>query len=306
MSLAPAILPFSQDVRSGKDSAPVLNALTVDVEDYYHVSAFESQVDRTTWDERESRVVANTARLLEILAWASVQGTFFVLGWVADRHPHLVRTIQRAGHEIACHGYWHRLIYRQSPAEFRADLKRARDSLEDLTGSAVQAYRAPSFSITRRSLWALEILIEEGFRIDCSIYPTLHHRYGLVSAPLWPHRIIRPAGTLVEFPMPVYRRLGFPLPIGGGGYLRLFPYAFTRHGLRDINRRGHPFAVYLHPWEIDPNQPRLVEGAFRGFRHYVNLCKTEQRLTRLLGDFAFGTLGQVCAGIPALLQRKVP
>jgi polysaccharide deacetylase family protein (PEP-CTERM system associated) len=203
MTPAPAILPFAQDVRSRKDRAPPLNALTVDVEDYYHVSAFEGQVDRATWDQRESRVVANTARILDILARASVRGTFFILGWVADKHPHLVRSIQRAGHEIACHGYWHRLIYRQTPAGFREDLKRARDTLEALTGSAVQAYRAPSFSITRRSLWALDILIEEGFRIDCSIYPTLHDRYGMVGAPRWPHHISRPAGTILEFPMPV-------------------------------------------------------------------------------------------------------
>jgi polysaccharide deacetylase family protein (PEP-CTERM system associated) len=262
-------------------------------------------VDRASWGKYPARVVGNTATILDLVAEAGVRGTFFVLGWVADRHPYLVRTIQRAGHEIACHGYWHRLIYQQTPAEFRADLRRARAVLEDITGTAVNAYRAPSFSITRRSLWALDILIEEGFRIDCSIYPTLHDRYGLADAPWWPHTIVRPAGEILEFPLPVYRRLGFPVPVGGGGYLRLFPYAFTRHALRTINRQGRPFAVYVHPWEVDSEQPRLVRGPFRAFRHYVNLRKTEARLRQLLRDFSFGTLGQVCAGLPRVLHRKV-
>src|SRR5262249_9650874 len=162
--------------------------------------------------------------------------------------------------------------------EFRDDLRRARDLLENLTGAAVRAYRAPSFSITRRSLWALDILIEEGFTTDSSIYPTHHDRYGIAGTPLSPHRIRRPAVETWRFPMPVSRRLGYPLPVGGGGYFRLYPYAFTRHALRAINREGRPFVVYLHPWELDPAQPRLNPGRVRAFRHYVNLHRTEERL----------------------------
>jgi polysaccharide deacetylase family protein (PEP-CTERM system associated) len=231
------------------------------------------------------------------LADASVRGTFFILGWVAERQPALVRAIQGGGHEIACHGYWHRLIYRQTPEEFRADLRQAQDVLQDITGGPVRAYRAPSFSIIRRSLWALDILIEEGFAIDSSIYPTVHDRYGLAGAPPEPHRLVRPAGELWEFPLPIYRRLGYPLPVGGGGYLRLYPYPCTRHGLQAINAEGRPFVVYLHPWELDPEQPRLAPGRLRAFRHYVNLHRTERRLRALVRDFRFGTISDVLNGL---------
>jgi polysaccharide deacetylase family protein (PEP-CTERM system associated) len=281
----------------GGQEAPVLNALTVDVEDYFHVSGFETCVDRTCWESFEPRVEAGTAKILEALDRAWVRGTFFILGWVAKRHPDLVRRIRRAGHEIACHSYWHRLVYRQTPQAFREDLRQARDVLQDLTGEPVRTYRAPSFSITRRSLWALDVLIEEGFAIDSSIYPTRHDRYGLAGAPLQPHRICRPGGEIWEFPLPVYRRLGYPLPIGGGGYLRLYPYRFTRHGLRAINRKGRPFIAYVHPWELDPEQPRLSPGRLRSFRHYINLHRTGPRLVKLLRDFRFGTIGQVLAGL---------
>jgi succinoglycan biosynthesis protein ExoA len=282
---------------AGRESRPLLNALTVDVEDYYHVSGFEGIVDRARWPEFESRVAAGTDKILRALEAASAHGTFFVLGWVAARHPELVRTIQRAGHEIGCHSYWHRLAYRQTPAEFRADLRQARDLLQDITGTPVVAYRAPSFSITRQSLWALDILIEEGFRYDSSIYPTHHDRYGIAGAPLWPHQIIRPSGTLWEFPMAVYRCFGYPLPIGGGGYFRLYPYAFTRHGLWAINAEGRPFAVYLHPWELDPEQPRLSAGRLKAFRHYVNLHRTQRRLECLLRDFPLGAMSDVHASL---------
>jgi polysaccharide deacetylase family protein (PEP-CTERM system associated) len=270
--------------------APLLNALTIDVEDYYHVSAFEGVVGRERWPQMESRVEASTERVLDILADAGVRGTFFVLGWVAERQQRLVQTIARAGHEIACHGHWHRLIYTQTPDEFRDDLCRARDILEDLTGRRVAAYRAPSFSVTKDSLWALDILIEEGFTVDSSIYPTHHDRYGLAGTPLGPHAIERPGGTLWEFPPPVWRLLGYPLPVGGGGYFRLYPYAVTRRGLRAINAAGRPFAVYLHPWELDPEQPRVKAGWAKHFRHYVGLRRTADRLAALLRDFAFGTL----------------
>lgn len=276
-------------------SAGLLNALTVDVEDYYHVSGFEHVVARTQWDRFESRVEANTYRVLERLAEAGVRGTFFVLGWVAERHPGLVRAIHDEGHEIGCHSHWHRLVYNLTPAEFRADLCRACDVLQDAIGQPVTAYRAPSFSVTTQSLWALDILVEEGFTLDSSIYPTHHDRYGIPGAPLGPHALERPGGTLWEYPPPVWRLLGYPLPVGGGGYFRLYPYALTRRGLGAINAAGRPFAVYLHPWELDPQQPRLAPGRLRAFRHYVNLRRTESRLVRLLRDFRFGTLSESLA-----------
>jgi polysaccharide deacetylase family protein (PEP-CTERM system associated) len=292
-----AILPFPT-ARELPEPIPCprrLNALTIDVEDYFHVSAFERCVDRNSWDTMESRIEDSTWRLLDCLADAEVRGTFFVLGWVAERHPDLVRSIRSAGHEIGCHTYSHRLIYEQTPEEFRADLRRGLHVLEDILGQSVRAFRAPSFSITRQSLWALDILVEEGITLDSSIYPTHHDRYGIPGTPLAPHRIDRDAGSLWEFPPPVYRFLGYPLPIGGGGYFRLYPYAFTRLGLARINAAGRPFAAYLHPWEFDPEQPRLRPGRLRAFRHYVNLSRTEPRLKYLLRDFTFGTLSEALA-----------
>ncbi len=273
-------------------TAGLLNALTIDVEDYYHVSAFERCVRRDQWDSFESRVEANTLRLLDILAEEGVRATFFVLGWVAQRHPDLVRAIQDAGHEIGCHSHEHRLIYDQTPQEFRQDLRRCLDLLQDILGQPVRAYRAPSFSITPRSLWALDILLEEGIQIDSSIYPTHHDRYGMPGAPLQPHPLELPSGILWEFPPPVWNLCGYPLPVGGGGYFRLYPYALTRRGLGAINRAGRPFAVYLHPWEIDPAQPRLRPGRMTALRHYVGLRHTEARLRRLVRDFAFGTISE--------------
>lgn len=281
------ILPFSR--------AP-LNALTIDVEDYYHVSGFEHCVDRGQWDQFEQRVVDSTRRVLDLLHEADVQATFFVLGWVAERHPHLVLEIQAGGHEVGCHSYAHHLVYDQTPRQFRDDLRRARNVLEDILGQPVTAYRAPSFSITRRSLWALDILIEEGFTLDSSIYPIRHDRYGIPGAPLSPWRLERPTGALWEFPPPVWRVLGNSIPVGGGGYFRLYPYRLTRHALKAINSSGRPFSVYLHPWEFDPDQPRLAAGWMRAFRHYLNLRHTETRLAQLLEDFSFGTLSEVLTG----------
>jgi polysaccharide deacetylase family protein (PEP-CTERM system associated) len=269
----------------------------VDVEDYYHVSAFEAIAPRERWDDFASRIVGSTHRLLDLFGRASVRATFFVLGWVAERQPALVRAVRAAGHEIACHSYWHRLVYLQTPAEFRADLCRARDVLQDITGAPVTAYRAPSFSITRQSLWALDILLEEGFQFDSSVYPTYHDRYGLPGAPTRPYVIRRPAGVLHEFPMAVYRKFGYPLPVGGGGYFRLYPYWLTRLGLRSLNARGVPFAAYVHPWEVDPEQPRLAPGRARAFRHYVGLRRTEAKLARLLRDFHLGTLSEAFAAL---------
>jgi polysaccharide deacetylase family protein (PEP-CTERM system associated) len=276
--------------KEGAETAPTLNALTIDVEDYYHVANLERCVRRAEWDQYPSRVEGSTRRLLDVLAAEGVRATFFVLGWVAQRRPALVRAIRAAGHEVGCHSHLHRLVYEQSSREFRADLRRARGVLRDVLGEDVVAYRAPCFSITTRSQWALDVLAEEGIQIDSSIYPTHHDRYGIPGTPLGPHAIERPAGTLWEFPPPVWKVCRYPLPVGGGGYFRLYPYALTRHALRKINAVGRPFAVYLHPWELDPAQPRLRPGRLAAFRHYVNLHRTEGRLVRLLRDFAFDTL----------------
>jgi polysaccharide deacetylase family protein (PEP-CTERM system associated) len=288
----------------------VRNAITIDVEDYYHVSAFEGRIDRSQWAGMASRVEIGMARVLDVLDRAHVRGTFFFLGWLAERQPELVREVCRAGHEIGCHSYWHRLVYEQTPEEFRADLRRARDVLQEMVGSPVIAYRAPSFSITRRSLWALDVLVEEGFRIDSSIYPIVHDRYGIPGAPLEPHRLRCPAGELVEFPAPACRLLGRTIPVGGGGYFRLYPYGWTRRGLRRINAAGRPAAVYLHPWEFDSEQPRVACGRLTAFRHYVGLRHTQARLARLLGDFSFGTISEAVAefgtanGLTTIDSRK--
>jgi polysaccharide deacetylase family protein (PEP-CTERM system associated) len=270
----------------------MLNALTIDVEDYYHVSGFDRCVSRAQWETLPARVGDNTNRVLDLLAEAGVRGTFFILGWVAERQPSLVRAIHAAGHEIGCHSYAHRLIYEQTPKQFRVDLRLARLVLEDIIGERICSYRAPSFSITKKSEWALDILLEEGFLFDSSIYPTHHDRYGIADSPLHPHRIERAGGCIWEFPPPVWRLMRYPLPVGGGGYFRLYPYGMTRRGLEAINAANRPFAVYLHPWEFDPEQPRLRPGAMRAFRHYVGLRNTEHRLIRLLKDFRFATMSE--------------
>lgn len=273
------------------------NALTIDVEDYFQVSGFEGIIDRSQWDQFDSRIELGTHKLLDLCAQSGVRATFFILGWVASRYPELIRAIDAAGHEIGSHSYWHRLIYQQTPRQFRRDLRRSRDLLEDITGKPVIAYRAPSFSITQQSLWALDVLIEEGFVIDSSIYPTFHDRYGIPGTPLYPHRIVRPSGVIHEFPLSIYRLCGYPLPIGGGGYFRLYPYFFTRHGLSAINAEGRPFTVYVHPWELDADQPRMPVSRMKAFRHYVNLQRTESRLAQLMRDFPLGTLSEALAAL---------
>ena len=266
------------------------NALTVDVEDYFHVAALAPNIHRDSWASRESRVVGNTQKLLAIFEQFDVRGTFFVLGWVAERHPQLVRDIAARGHEIACHGYSHRLVYEQSPEEFYAETLRAKNLLEEITGSAVVGYRAASYSIVRESLWALDILVELGFAYDSSIFPVRHDRYGIPNAERVPHRLATLNGkSIVEWPLATARILGCRLPVAGGGYFRLLPYWLSRWGLASINRRElQPFIFYLHPWEVDPEQPRVSAGWLSRFRHYTNLGKCEERLRRLLGEFRFG------------------
>ena len=276
-------------------AARITNASTIDVEDYYHVSALAPAIPRDTWGDRESRVSASTERLLGLLDERQVKGTFFVLGWVADHVPQLIKRIAAEGHEIACHGYSHELIYRQSPEVFAEETRRAKTLLEDLTGLPVVGYRAASFSITPRSSWALDTLIELGFTYDSSIFPVRHDRYGMPGAARAPGLVQAPSGRqIVEFPMSTAQAGPLRIPVSGGGYFRLLPYWFTRRGLRSINEReGMPFTFYLHPWEIDAAQPRVRVKWLSRFRHYTNLSKCEGRLRRLLTEFRFTTMRKV-------------
>ncbi|WP_322003420.1 XrtA system polysaccharide deacetylase [Marinobacter alexandrii] len=270
------------------------NALTIDVEDYFQVAALAEAVRYDDWPSMEYRVEANTDRLLRLFDNASVKATFFVLGWVAERSPQLVRRIANAGHEVASHGYSHQLIYSQTPAVFREETRRSKAILEDILSVGVAGYRAASYSITNQSRWALDILAEEGFTWDSSIFPVHHDRYGMPGTPRWPHRLTTDKGyELAEFPLSTLKFPGYTLPIAGGGYFRLFPYWFSRWGLGSINRQGQPFVFYLHPWEVDPGQPRLDVKWLSRFRHYNNLDVCEKRLSRLLGHFRFTTMSNV-------------
>lgn len=289
--------------------ARIANAFTVDVEDWFQVAALAPAVARESWASREYRAERNTDRVLAVLEEQGVRGTFFVLGWIAERSPQLVRRIAAAGHEVASHGYSHELIYRQSEAAFRSETARCKQLLEDLVGQAVLGYRAASFSITRASLWALDVLIDLGFRYDSSIFPIRHDRYGIPQAAREPGMLNAPSRrTLVEFPMSVATLCGAQVPVSGGGYFRILPYWLTRTGLRRINGAGElPFVFYMHPWEIDPQQPRVAVGWLSRFRHYTNLGRCEARLRRLLQEFAFAPMRDVlaarglleCGGAPA-------
>jgi len=260
------------------------NALTVDVEDYFQVEAFAGVINRGDWEALPRRVVRNTDRLLDILADSGASGTFFTLGWVAERHPELVRRIVAEGHELASHGSDHYRLDQQSPAEFRDDIRRSKALLEDIGGAAVTGYRAPTFSVGVKSRWAHEILAEEGFRYSSSVYPIAHDLYGVPKAPRHP---FCPLPGFIEIPLTTVRLFGRNFPTAGGGYFRLLPYAVTRTALRKAGSELRTSCVfYLHPWEIDPDQPRQVQAPFRSrLRHYVNLGRTEYRLRRLLRDF---------------------
>ena len=271
--------------------ARVENALTVDVEDYFHVAALAPRITRDSWDSRESRVVDNTQRLLDLFEEFEAKATFFVLGWVAERQPQLVRNIAARGHEVASHGYSHQLVYEQSQQEFREETVRAKHILEDITGTAIVGYRAASFSIVGESLWALDVLAESGFLYDSSIFPVRHDRYGLSNAKRLPHRFSTASGnSIVEWPLATASILGLRLPVAGGGYFRLLPYWLSRWGLASINRRElQPFIFYLHPWEIDAEQPRVSASWLSKFRHYTNLDQCEWRMRKLLSEFRFTT-----------------
>lgn len=265
------------------------------------MAALAPAVPRASWSGRQSRVESNTERLLAILEARRIRGTFFVLGWLAERQPRLVRRIASAGHEVACHGFSHELIYRQSPGTFREEARRAKAVLEQTLGQPVIGHRAASFSITRDSLWALDVLIDLGFAYDSSIYPIRHDRYGIPGAASRPGRVTAPSGrTLVEFPLSAASFLGLDVPVSGGGYFRIFPYWVSATGLRQVNSRRGPFAFYMHPWEIDPQQPRIEAGPLARFRHYTGLERCERRLERLLGEFRFGRMADVLRGCALL------
>lgn len=264
------------------------NSLTIDVEDYFMVSNFSNVVKFEDWPRHESRVNANTRKILDLLNRYDVKATFFILGWVAERNHQLVNDIHQAGHEVASHGYNHRLVYDLSPDEFRDDLRRSKNILEDITGIRVKGYRATSYSIVNESLWALDILIEEGFLYDSSIFPIHHDRYGIPDAQRFPHVIKRKGGSLHEFPPSTYRIFNQNVPISGGGYLRSFPLWLIRKAIRNINNKeGKPVVVYIHPWEIDTQQPRLDGSRLAKLRHYTNLKTTMPKLDSLLNEFKF-------------------
>jgi polysaccharide deacetylase family protein (PEP-CTERM system associated) len=283
----------------GAPAAPIVNAMSVDVEDYFQVSAFEGVVARADWDRMESRVEHNTHRLLDLFDEYGVRSTFFTLGWVAERYPGLVTAIAARGHEIASHGYEHRLIYDQTPGAFREDVRRAKGVLENTSGQRVAGYRAPSYSVTTASLWALDVLAEEGYAYDSSIFPIRHDRYGIPSSPRHPHAVKVSRGALVEAPASTVRVGSTNLPVAGGGYFRILPYWWTRWGIARLNAvERRPAIFYLHPWEIDPEQPRMPARGLSRFRHYRNLEQTEPRLRRLLSDFRFDTVASLLRQAP--------
>ena len=274
----------------------MLNALTIDLEDWFQVSNLEHLIPYGSWGECASRLASNTRRLLALLDRCGVRATFFVLGWNAARHPGLVREVEQAGHEIASHGYGHRLVYELTPERFAQDLARAETAIGEACGASPRAYRAPSFSVTARSLWACQVLAEGGYELDSSVFPILHERYGLQAAPRLPHRVtLDGRGSLLEAPPSTVRYLGRNFPFAGGAYFRLLPYPAARHFCRRLNRRGEPIVFYLHPWELDPEIPRFRLSPFRRLRTYANLDQTEPRMERLLKDFRFGPLSEALA-----------
>jgi polysaccharide deacetylase family protein (PEP-CTERM system associated) len=274
----------------------IRNAMTVDVEDFFQVQAFADCVDRASWDDRPRRVEANTDRVLGLFAEAGVKATFFTLGWVAERHPSLIRRIVDGGHELASHGYAHVPVFEQTPEQFRADVARTKALLEDAGGVNVRGYRAASFSIGAKNLWALDVLASEGYEYSSSIYPVVHDFYGMPEAPRFAHR---PGGrAFLEIPLSTTMMFGRNLPCSGGGYFRLLPYAASRWALRRVNARDRqPAIFYFHPWEIDPAQPRVAGARLKSrLRHYLNLGRMEARLRRLLADFSWDRMDRVFLG----------
>ena len=268
----------------------MIHALSFDIEEHFQVLAFDCPARRRHWDTLGSRVEQNTQAILSLLDRQDIKATMFILGWVAERHPALIKEIAAAGHEIASHGYAHELLTMLSPEKFREDVRRGKGILEDLVGQAVLGYRAPTFSITRETEWALPVLVEEGFAYDSSIVPIVHDYYGIPGANPFRHVRKTKAGDLWEMPPSTCRWCGLQVPVGGGGYFRLFPYNVSRYFLKKIESQDHPLILYFHPWEIDPHQPKMNGSWLSRFRHYRNLDKTYDRLIALLQDFSFGPI----------------
>jgi polysaccharide deacetylase family protein (PEP-CTERM system associated) len=281
------------------------HSLSFDIEEHFQVSAFESPMRRRHWEQFESRVEMNTERLLGLLSESRVRATFFVLGWVAERYPSLVRRIASDGHEIASHGYGHELITAQTPAAFREDIRRAKGILEGILSQPVLGYRAPSFSITKDTMWAAQVLVEEGYLYDSSIFPVLHDRYGVPSANPEFHQLLTHSGLLWEVPPSTVKYCGIRMPVAGGGYFRLYPYAILRHLLRKLEREGSSFVMYMHPWEFDPTQPKMEGPVISRMRHYLNLDKTESRMHSLLRDFSFAPIRQVFPPIEQMYIERL-
>ena len=285
------------------------HALSFDVEEHFQVAAFWSEERRRGWDDCESRVEQNVDKILALLSGHGIRATFFVLGWVALKHQGLVKTIAGHGHEIASHGFGHEMIMAQQPSQFREDIRKSKCILEDIAGKPVHGYRAPSFTITPQTQWALPILVEEGYLYDSSIFPVHHDRYGMPGASPWCHRIETASGPLWEVPPSTIQLGPVRLPIAGGGYFRLYPYPVLRGLLSRVAAEGHPLIMYLHPWELDPDQPRMKGSLVSRFRHYLNLKKTEVRLQQLVTDFKFASIreavelvGQACASREGLRE----
>jgi len=270
----------------------MVNALSVDVEEYFQVEAFAQTINPHDWDKFPPRVERNVGIILDLLEKRSIKATFFCVGWVARKYPGVIKEIARRGHEIGSHGMTHRPLFRLTPEEFRQEVRESKRLLEDLSGQRILGFRAPTYSVTKKTLWGLEILAEEGYMYDSSIFPVKHDFYGFPEAPRFPFRV-KELG-LIEFPISTYKVGGLNLPVAGGGYFRLFPYGLTRFFLKRINRvERKPFVFYCHPWEFDPEQPRLP-GPFKSkFRHYLNLDRTKGRFRNLLHDFRFDTLENV-------------
>ena len=283
-----------------------VHALSVDVEDWFQVLNMAGHIDRARWDEFPLRCGDSTRRLLELFARRSVKATFFFLGWIAERLPDLVREVHAAGHEIGSHGYDHRLLPDLGQQGFAEDLRRTADILAGITGERPRAVRACTWSVTHKTPWAIDELLRAGVDLDSSIQPVRHPDYGVAAAPTGPYRLQGSSGELLEFPPLTWDVLGRHLPVGGGGYLRLFPLALLRAGLRQKERLGAPGCLYLHPWEVDPGQPRQRLGGLRGFRHYVNLHRTYDKLDALLRDFRFDTLRSALAQRGASWAAKLP
>jgi len=267
----------------------ITNALTIDFEDWYR----GLEIPCSEWDKFEDRIEAVGEKLLQILDEADARATFFMLGYVAEKHPELVKRVEAAGHEIGTHGFSHTLIYTQKPEIFREELTRAIGFLEGLTGKKVLGHRAPFFSITKDSLWALDILGELGIKFDSSIFPVLNYRYGIADAPRFPYKIARNGFEFTEFPVSTLKLPGFTMPVSGGAYFRIYPYQVTKQAIRALNRSGHAATFYLHPWELDPEHPRIDVPRRIALTHYFNLGATERRLKKLLHDFKMAPMGEV-------------